>query len=170
MRPVVLSKGRWRSRGGHRQAERCKPMYRHVLVPLDRSAQAEVALEAAFHVAEANGARVSLLSVLERLPTDFLHTDTQDHQWKQRGRQYLCDLLKRLPAHTFPVDTCVRLGLPAQEIVSFVEDSDVDLVVIATHGSSRELEHPMGSTTWKVLQRSPCPVLLVRASMTHRAA
>jgi nucleotide-binding universal stress UspA family protein len=145
-------------------------MYRHVLVPLDRSTQAEVALEAAFHVAEANGARVSLLSVLERLPTDFLHTDTQDDQWKQRGKQYLGELVKRLPPHNFPVDTFVRLGLPAREIVSFVEASDVDLVVIATHGSSRELEHPMGSTTWKVLHRSPCPVLLVRASMRHRAA
>ena len=139
-------------------------MYNHILVPLDRSQQAEVALDAAFHIAEASGARVTLLSVLEQLPADLPHTGAQREEWSQRGKQYLAELLNRLKPHSFPIDTSVRMGLPANEICSFIRENDVDLVVIATHGSSQEFEHPMGSTTWKVLQRCRCPVMLVRAN------
>ena len=113
----------------------------------------------------ASGARVTLLSVMEQLPADLPHTGAQREAWSQRGKRYLTELLNRLKPHGFPIDMSVRTGLPSNEICSFIQESDVDLVVIATHGASQELEHPMGSTTWKVLQRCSCPVMLVRTNV-----
>ena len=139
-----------------------RSMYHHILVPLDRSAHSEAAIEAACHIAAGNDARVSLLTVIERLPTDPIHADTLDDQFKAQGRDYFDYLLSRVPASSFRPDVHVRLGLPTDEILHFAKEHRVDLIVMAAHGSGADLRYPMGSVTWKLLQRSPESILVVR--------
>jgi nucleotide-binding universal stress UspA family protein len=62
----------------------------------------------------------------------------------------------------FEVLTVVRFGEPAQEIADFVEEEDIDLVIMATHGRSGLGRLILGSVAEKVLRSLRVPVLMVR--------
>jgi nucleotide-binding universal stress UspA family protein len=53
-------------------------------------------------------------------------------------------------------------GSPAQSIVTYVEDHDMDLVVAGTHGRRGLQRLLIGSVAEEVLRTAPCPVLTVR--------
>jgi nucleotide-binding universal stress UspA family protein len=53
-------------------------------------------------------------------------------------------------------------GHPGREIVRFIRDFDVDLVVMATHGRRGIKDFLLGSTTEKVVAGADCPVLVVK--------
>jgi universal stress protein A len=55
----------------------------------------------------------------------------------------------------------IRRGLPAHEVVE-AKDSDVDLIVIATHGYTGWKHFCIGSTAERGVRAAPCPVLVVR--------
>jgi len=139
-------------------------MFNHILVPLDGSEYSERALDSAFSVAEAyGGARVTLLAVMLRFPESRLHVPQMDEQSEERGKEYLRRLIERAGPHGFPVDLIVRLGVPAREIVATAKDTNVDLIVMSTHGTTgiERDQHSIGSTAWRVLHDAPCPVLLL---------
>jgi nucleotide-binding universal stress UspA family protein len=54
------------------------------------------------------------------------------------------------------------VGDPADEILSYVDENESDLVVIATHGRSGLDRLLLGSVTERVLRRSPSPVFVVK--------
>lgn len=64
-----------------------------------------------------------------------------------------------------PVDLVVTHGLPAERIAEVAMESQADLMVMSTHGTTGT-RYTLGSTAWKILQDAPCPVLLIPA---HRA-
>lgn len=90
---------------------------------------------------------------------------------RERIRSYLDDLVRRIAPHGFPLDTQVRAGAAANEIIRDAQEDDVDLIVMATHGDSPEAPFvPMGSVPWKGLQRAPCALLLVQTDSAQLAA
>jgi nucleotide-binding universal stress UspA family protein len=138
----------------------------HILVPLDGSEQSERALDTASSVAEAyGGARVTLLAVMIRFPESRIHVPKLDEQSEDRGKAYLEEAGRRY-VHRFPVDMKVRLGVPADEILAEARESHVDMIVMSTHGTAgmERDKHSIGSTAWRVLHDSPCPILLVPLS------
>lgn len=56
----------------------------------------------------------------------------------------------------------VREGTPFYEIVSFATETDVNLIVMGTHGHTGLAHVLLGSVTEKVVRKAPCPVLTVR--------
>jgi nucleotide-binding universal stress UspA family protein len=62
----------------------------------------------------------------------------------------------------------IREGSAAAEILDYVSEADVDLVVLGTHGRTGFERFMLGSVTERVLRRAPCPVLTVpRAEEEH---
>lgn len=59
------------------------------------------------------------------------------------------------------VDVIVDVGQPAARILVRSHDSQSDLIVMGTHGTSGFEHLLLGSVTEKVLRRAPCPVLTV---------
>jgi len=55
----------------------------------------------------------------------------------------------------------VVVGYPAEEILKFVDENDIDLVMMSTHGSSGEKEWDLGDVANKVIHASKVPVWLV---------
>lgn len=53
-------------------------------------------------------------------------------------------------------------GAPADTIVSYTDEHDVDLIVAGTHGRRGLQRLLIGSVAEEVLRRAPCPVLTVR--------
>ncbi len=57
----------------------------------------------------------------------------------------------------------VRFGSPADEILSYASEHQIDLIAMCTHGRSGLARWAYGSVADRVLRTSSCPVLLVRA-------
>jgi len=62
-----------------------------------------------------------------------------------------------------PIRTEVQVGRPFVEIIRYAREQKIDLLVMGTHGRSGLSHILLGSVTEKVVRKSPCPVLTVRA-------
>lgn len=62
-----------------------------------------------------------------------------------------------------------RRGVASQEIVDYAKAIHADLIVMATHGVRGVRNLLLGSTTLRVLRRSPVPVLTLNQDVEHLA-
>ncbi len=60
------------------------------------------------------------------------------------------------------IEHVVLKGTPYEEIAKFVEENNIDLIVIGTHGRKGIDRMIFGSTAEQVIRYAPCPVLCVR--------
>jgi nucleotide-binding universal stress UspA family protein len=138
-----------------------------VLVPLDGSALAEAALPYGEAIAAAWNAALLLLAVVEREEAGLL-------DWPEDTRTYLEQLgmeqLERylnataagIQGRGYAVATRTVLGDPSGRILGAVEEYDVSLTVMATHGRGGLQRWLVGSVADKVMRLSGRPILLVR--------
>ena len=129
---------------------------RKILVATDFSQHAERALDYALSLAQEYEAELTLLHVLEEIPPSWdLSTVSADVMER---------LEKRIPAETR--DWCklkfrMRVGRPYQEIVRLALETEADLVILGVRGRNALDLALFGSTTHRVIQQAPCPVLAV---------
>jgi nucleotide-binding universal stress UspA family protein len=145
-------------------------MYQKVLVPLDGSKLAECVVE---HVKSiATGCQVPtvvLLRVVEPiglrgyLPRGMAEDTYRDAKETAeiQAKNYLNQMAERLKAEGIAVETDIADGLPADEILSYAEGKEVDLIVMSTHGRSGVSRWFSGSVVEKVVSQSLIPVLVV---------
>jgi len=143
-------------------------MYDHILVPTDGSDHAERATDHAALLAEAFDATVHLLTVvdIEAAAGPFSAGGIDDDYIEQRTtgeREALAEQRAAL-AESIQVDTTVVTDTPAEGILEYVRESDIDLVVMGTHGRSGLRRYLTGSVAERVLRLSSVPVLTVRAT------
>jgi len=61
-----------------------------------------------------------------------------------------------------PVQHRITEGRPAQGILKYASQNNIDQIIMGTHGASGLREWAIGSNTQKILRQSPCPVLAVK--------
>jgi nucleotide-binding universal stress UspA family protein len=127
-------------------------MFRKILVPLDGTAEAAVALAPAIALAKATQARVTLVRVVES--TEDESTPTASHTLERIGDE--------LASAGVVTDTVMRDGEPVDEIVAEIDEGGHDLVVMATHGRGGLGRALMGSVASGVVAGSRAPVMLLR--------
>jgi nucleotide-binding universal stress UspA family protein len=127
-------------------------MFRSLLVPLDGSPDAAAALPPARSIAEVTAGSVTLL----RAPASHSASDCQE------AASYLAAVADELRGANIQVDTVVRPGEPAREILAEARSRGSDLIVMATHAPGPRSMTILTSVARWVLANSPAPVLLVR--------
>ncbi len=138
-----------------------------VLVPVDLSEQSPLVVDHATALADAYGASIDLLHVVEEatFPTaygiDPLAPSQPDVQ--ERAREALEALAADLGDVDAPIDTHVLAGYAARDIVDFAADHAADLVVMATHGRTGLQRFLIGSVAEKVTRSASCPVFTVKS-------
>lgn len=144
--------------------------YKHILVPLDSSELAELALEDAFCLAALTHAEVTLLHVIPPienvLAAEIGHPVFIDQKWdsqKAMAMRYLKEICGRMQCPDVKVNIAIEMGLAAETIIEYGQEHPVDLIVMATHGRSGLQRWVYGSVADKVLRGARVPVLLVRA-------
>ena len=141
---------------------------KRILVPIDFSPLSKKALQYALRFAEEFGAEVILLHVIEPdVPPVFDGFMIAPPVIANGNRVRCANRLEKLAdSMAAPganrVEPIVRTGLAACEIVEAAKESDVDLIVIATHGYTGWKHFAIGSTAERVVRAAPCPVLVVR--------
>jgi len=144
--------------------------FHHALVPLDGSALAERILPAVGELARSEGARVTLLRLVEfgLVPAfpgavDYAARsavgaaeDTLSGQ-----QQYLEEVGVRLPIDHAVVALPVVYSVGA-EILDYASENHADLIALSTHGSSGFRRFVLGSVADKVIRGAHVPVLVYR--------
>ncbi len=139
-----------------------------LLVPLDGSHLAEAALPIAARLAEACGADVTLLHVIEKAAPSSIHGEPHLAR-KADAEAYLAGLARELAEGGRAVDYHVHevpVGDVARSIAGHADEQESDIVVVCTHGGGDLRRGLFGSIAQRVLQICRRPVLLVR---TERA-
>jgi nucleotide-binding universal stress UspA family protein len=137
-----------------------------ILVPTDFSSTAESALAYAADLAERTGADLHVLHVInEQDPAWYDLADPLDmvDDLRRQLRNQAQHKLTALDAET-KVETKVAIDISfdvASSIHDYIEDKDVDLLVIGAHGRTGVREMVLGSLTEKMLRHAACPVLTV---------
>ncbi|MBI5093815.1 MAG: universal stress protein [Candidatus Hydrogenedentes bacterium] len=137
---------------------------RRVLFPTDFSEYSVRALPYAESLCREFGATLVLFHSTEapNVPPDFWN-DLTTTNMATMGR-YAEEALAHIKEGVKDVECEVisATGSAYREIVRLVEDSEVDLVVIPTHGRSGLAHVMFGSVAERVVRRAPCPVLTIR--------
>lgn len=133
----------------------------NILFPTDFSPCAEEAFEHAIHLANDTGATVHVLTVVgeeaDDRPMEYLPLEAAADG---SGLYYEPDD----EAHEEPVRIVyhqIQDTSPAEAIVGRVDESDIDLVVMGTHGRRGADRLLSGSVAEEVVRRASCPVFTV---------
>lgn len=137
----------------------------HILIPLDFSDQGKLAIDWAAGLQEKFSAEITLLHAVE--PFFGYGLEINPYMDVEAGRERAAEIrLKELAAPLagrFPARTVCLAGKPWHVICDWAAENCVDLIVMPTHGYAG-LEHAwLGSVAERVVQKAPCPVLVVRA-------
>lgn len=140
-----------------------------VLVPVDGSPMSDRTLS---FVADNYGdASVHLIHVLDHVESshDFDWTslpgyiDNWTERMNERGEELLEEANRTATAMGLTVVASeVVAGRPATEIVRYESETDVDHIVMGTHGRKGLSRFILGSVAEQVLRRSSVPVTIVR--------
>lgn len=142
--------------------------YQNILVAVDLSNESETVMKRAQFIAGPN-ADIHVVYVQEPMDNVYVGIVPQSAAFSGLGdlEAQLGEELKeklRTLGETFsvPADHLHILhGSPAHEIHRFAKDTDIDLIVIGTHGQ-KGLQLLLGSTANSVLHGATCDVLSVR--------
>jgi nucleotide-binding universal stress UspA family protein len=146
-------------------------MYKTILVPLDGSELAEIAIPYAEELAGKFGSKVILLNV--RKPSEDPNNPELEAYLKEMIAIVEQDIKKSpdLPLGEKVKVESVTIGLsgllthPAEEILNYTEKKNISLIIIATHGRTGIKRWALGSVAEKVVRASTKPILLVRANI-----
>lgn len=141
-------------------------MYEDILVPTDGSESVEQVLQHTSEIAAGRSTTVHTLYVVDDRAFLTLDEDVQSDvvaDLEAEGERALATVRDQLEDDGFEVTTALRQGTPADEIVAYVADADIDLVTMGTQADKYE-RNMLGSTTQKVVTRSEAPVLAVDIS------
>lgn len=139
-----------------------------VLVPYDGSEQANRALD---HVIErfADGELV-LLTVIN--PAESVYATGEGavtpfpENWYESAEEQAEELVKsaveRATEAGIEAESAIQVGRPGRGIVEYVEEHDIDHIVMGSHGRSGVSRILLGSVAETVIRRSPVPVTVIR--------
>jgi nucleotide-binding universal stress UspA family protein len=138
--------------------------FERILVPLDGSECAENVLPKVEKLSTELKASIALLRVA------YAHTfpgvDPTEAEVKvvREAEEYLRKIEERLKAKGFRVDSHVRYGNDAEEILDHAAQEEIDIIAMTTHGRSGVKRFLLGSVAEKMLRHSPKPIFLVRCT------
>jgi nucleotide-binding universal stress UspA family protein len=132
-------------------------MFKTILFPVDQSREAREAAETVVGLVKSFQSRLVLLSVVE--------TPQAEAQGVMSSEESVAKLLKG--AHELfaqsgiEADTIEREGMPSFTICDVADEIEADLIVMGCRGMGLTQEGVAESVTSKVINLSPCPVLVV---------
>jgi nucleotide-binding universal stress UspA family protein len=140
-----------------------------ILCPTDFSETSKKALNYAIELTKAFNAELEILHVQldeAQVVAFYLPEATINNvkkELEESTKQQLEDFCNNLRHDLEQINYTKKIikGVPHIEIIQEAKATNADLIVIGTHGRSG-FEHVLfGSTTEKVIRKSPCPVLSV---------
>jgi len=126
-----------------------------ILFCADFSENSERALDYAISATMEYDAELTLLHVLEEAPTPARMEEAIALATKQLDK-----LIPPEGRKTLKIKTAVRMGKPYQQIIQLALQEQIDMVTMGVRDRGALDLAVFGSTTYRVIQLGPCPVLV----------
>jgi nucleotide-binding universal stress UspA family protein len=144
-------------------------LFRRILCAADLTRASDHTLDVAVSMASENGARITLLHVVESLPGEnaahFLAGPEMGHlrrELVEQAHTQLKQAINELGADFCEIRERVATGAPWSEILRAADEMDADLIVMGAHTRGAVGRMFFGSTSSHVVRRAVCPVLVVQ--------
>lgn len=143
-----------------------------ILVAIDGSPLSDKAAEEAVRMAAGNPSqfKCKIYAVLV-LPnaqrntfTDFVPSRpiTETEEWEELRRRIFYVIEKDAAEAAIPLEVKVVYGEPAEELITFAEKEEIDVIVIGSTGKGFLKRKVLGSVSDKVARHARCSVYIVR--------
>jgi nucleotide-binding universal stress UspA family protein len=137
-------------------------MFKTVLFPVDQSREAREAAEMVIQIVKNYSARLIILSVLEAPTPEGEESPAPE---KMTSAEAVAQLLKSAQSmfaqQGIEAETIEREGKPAFTICDVADEVGADLIVMGCRGIGLTEEGAADSVTNRVINLSPCPILIV---------
>ncbi len=138
--------------------------FKRILALTDGSQNSRSALRYAITISKKFAASLDVLLVIEDIPP-YISLEIDDEfilRIQETMRREVEDCISFCRKSGIEARGVVRHGVPYEEITSYAEEHDVDLIVMATHGHTGLSHILLGSVAEKVIHHASCPVLTTR--------
>lgn len=133
-------------------------MYQDVLVPTDGSDGTRRAIAHALTIADRFDATVHALSIVPQGPLGA----GEEEETTAAARRAVERVEYEADRDGTAVTTAIEYGVPHEEILAYVEDNEIDMVVMGTQGRTGLDRVLVGSVAERVVRLADVPVVTVR--------
>jgi nucleotide-binding universal stress UspA family protein len=138
--------------------------FNKILVPIDGSVYSEIALKKACKIAQTFSSELFILSVVD-IPVE-ISAEYPDYlkELAYSGAKKILEGAQKFAENLCKkVETDIREGNPAEEILSFIKEKGIETVVMGSHGRTGMKRLLVGSVAEKVLTFASIPVLVSKS-------
>ena len=141
-------------------------MFSKLLVPVDGSENSFRALEAAIFLSKKIDAHVTVMHVMQKPPTVYIHPQKELEElllnYRREAEQILARCEEIGNRNGVELKRVIIEGDVASKILRFAEKEGLDMIVMGHRGSGRFKEMVLGSVSQKVLNQTKRSVLIIR--------
>ncbi|WP_288226769.1 universal stress protein [uncultured Enterococcus sp.] len=141
-----------------------KKSYKKILVAVDSSAASTDAFNEALNIAERNGAKLFILTVVDYKfslgDPAFINDALKFHL--NNAEIELEQLIANSDISKLDYETKIDSGNPKRKIVDYAVETQVDLIILGSTGKGAVEQAIVGSTTAYVVNHASCNVMVVK--------
>ena len=144
----------------------------NLLVTTDFSICANAAIESAFKLAHFTGSRIHLMHVAKAVEKKYYPADSDlrkkvEEQIVHNAEVLMQEWKDRAAKQQLAITTTVRIGDFQEELETFTQRAEFDMLVMGSHGSSGKREFFIGSNTQKTVRSLHMPILIVKEAIAE---
>jgi len=136
-------------------------MFKTVLFPIDMSSESQQATAKVAELVKYHNSRLVLLSVVEAGEASTGQQPSSGQTSPQAVAQLLGQAKETFAAQSIEAEVIEREGQPAFVICDVADELNVDLIAMGCRGVGLIEEVQEESVTNRVINLSPCPVLII---------
>jgi nucleotide-binding universal stress UspA family protein len=150
-----------------------KPVFDSIILPLDKSRNSETVIPYVVELARRFHVKVILLHVIEE--GKFIHTvggldyvrfeDIEISSEKTEIEHFLNEMTLYFSDTNVEIVREIRYGEAAREILKVASENKRSLIAMSSHGHSAISAWAFGSVTYKIVQASENPILLIKSKL-----
>jgi len=150
------------------KSEMKSAIFKKIMVSTDGSELVKQAVKSAVEIAKLSEAKLYVVHVITLESHSIIHS--LDEEWKKtmkkqltiKGEAAIAYVENIGKAANIEVESIILEGNPANEIISFAEKIDIDLIVMGTHEKTELQRFFIGSVAENVIRHSRKAVLIVK--------
>lgn len=136
---------------------------KRILITTDFSRHALFALKRAIHIAECFQAELTCLHVInQNWLYPFKSESSHDEDTAIHEANHAFDRVLKNKVTSYPIKFITLIGRTPDQIVQYINDNGIQLVLMGTHGTYYLNDYIMGTNSESVVKRAKIPVQLIK--------